>query len=268
MKYQTKSTLFWILSFLLMAAAAIYQRTTGPTYPVRGKITLLGEEIKYKLIRTWEGTTDAEVTVKVSNQEIEGKYRYKRYKSHDEWTEKPMLRKDDQLIATLPNQAAAGKAMYEIYLGKGDQMTKIVEKPLVLRYKGEVPKPVLIVHIFLIFLAMMFSMRTGIEALIKGKNLVKYTLWTVILLAIGGMTLGPIVQKYAFGAFWTGWPFGHDLTDNKTLAAFVMWVVAWLQVRKNPDKRGWVIAALVVLLMVYLIPHSTMGSEIDYTKTE
>jgi len=268
MKYQTKSTLFWILSFLLMAAAAVYQRTTGPTYPVRGKITLQGEEIKYKLIRTWEGTTDAEVTVKVTNQEIEGKYRYKRYKSNDEWSEKPMRRDGDQLVATLPNQAAAGKVMYEIYLGKGEEMTRLEAKPAVLRYKGEVPLPILIIHIILIFSAMMFSMRTGIEALIKGKNLVKYSLFTVIFMGIGGMILGPIVQKYAFDAYWTGWPFGHDLTDNKTLAAFVLWVVAWFQVRKNPNKRGWVIAAAILLLMVYLIPHSTMGSEIDYTKAQ
>jgi hypothetical protein len=268
MKYQTKSTLFWILSFFLMAGAAVYQRTTGPTYPVRGKITLQGEEIKYKLIRTWEGNTDAEVIVKVTNQEIEGKYRYKRYKSNDEWTEKPLRRDGDQLIATLPNQAAAGKVMYEIYLGKGEDMTRLVEKPAVLRYKGEVPLPILIIHIILIFSAMMFSMRTGIEALIKGKNLVKYSLLTVIFMGIGGMILGPIVQKYAFDAYWTGWPFGHDLTDNKTLAAFVLWVVAWLQVRKNPNKRGWVIAAAILLLAVYLIPHSTMGSEIDYTKAQ
>jgi len=268
MKYQTKSVLFWILSFILMAAAAIYQRTTGPTYPVRGKITVEGKEIKYKLIRTWEGTTDAEISVTVNDQETEGKYRYKRFRSNDEWTEKPMRRDGNNLIATLPNQEAAGKATYEIYLGKGDQMTKLEEKPLVLRYKGVVPLPVLIVHIIIIFMAMMFSMRTGIETLFKGKNLVKYSLWTVILLGVGGMILGPIVQKYAFDAYWTGWPFGHDLTDNKTLAAFVLWLVAWLQVRKNPNKRGWVIAAAVLLLMVYLIPHSTMGSEIDYTKAE
>lgn len=268
MKYQTKSVLFWILSFFIMAAAAVYQRTTGPTYPVRGTAEVLGEQIKYKLIRTWEGSTDAEIVIAAVNPEIEGKYRFKRFKSHDEWTEKPMLRTGNNLIATLPNQAAAGKAMYEIYLGKGEQMIKLEEKPLVLRYKGIVPTPVLIVHVVIIFLAMMFSMRTGIEALIKGKNLVKYSMWTVILMGVGGMILGPIVQKYAFDAFWTGWPFGHDLTDNKTLAAFVLWVVAWLQVRKSPNKRGWVIAAALLLLMVYLIPHSTMGSEIDYTKAQ
>jgi di/tricarboxylate transporter len=125
---------------------------------------------------------------------------------------------------------------------------------------------VLIPHIIIIFLAMMFSMRAMFEAFIKGKNLVKYSMWTVILLTVGGMIFGPIVQKYAFDAYWTGWPFGGDLTDNKTLVSFVLWVVAYFMVRKNPKRRGWVIAAAIVLLLIYLIPHSMFGSEIDYTQ--
>lgn len=266
MKYRTKSILLWILSFILMAGAAVYQRMTGPTYPAHGKVVIAGETIKYKLIRTWEGTTDAEVTVKVPDQKIEGKYRFKRYKSYDKWSEKPMVRKGDSLIAYLPGQAAAGKVQYEIYLGTNGNFTKLEEDPLTLRYKGAVPLWILIPHIITIFLAMLFSTRTGIEALINGRNLVNYTKWTVILFTIGGLILGPIVQKYAFGVYWSGWPFGQDLTDNKTLIAFVMWVTAYFQVRNNPNKKGWVIAASIVLLLVYMIPHSMFGSEIDYTQ--
>lgn len=266
MNYRTKSLLLWIAAFLLMAAAALYQRTTGPTYPTRGKVSIGGEEIKYKLIRTWEGSTDARITIKIPNQNIVGKYRMKRYKSHDEWSWQPMSREGDLLVARLPGQPAAGKVMYEIYLGQGDQFTNLTEEPLILRYKGHVPLWILIPHIIIIFMAMMFSMRTGFEALIKGKNLVKYSLWTVILLTVGGLFLGPLVQKYAFDVYWAGWPFGQDLTDNKTLAAWIMWVAAYFQVRNNPRRRGWVIAAAVVLLAVYLIPHSMFGSEIDYTQ--
>ncbi|NCA84834.1 MAG: hypothetical protein EOM83_04580 [Clostridia bacterium] len=266
MDYRTKSLLLWIAAFLLMAAAALYQRTTGPTYPTRGKVSIGGEEIKYKLIRTWEGSTDARITIKIPNQNIVGKYRMKRYKSHDEWSWQPMSREGDLLVARLPGQPAAGKVMYEIYLGQGDQFTNLTEEPLILRYKGHVPLWILIPHIIIIFMAMMFSMHTGFEALIKGKNLVKYSLWTVILLTVGGLFLGPLVQKYAFDVYWAGWPFGQDLTDNKTLAAWIMWVAAYFQVRNNPRRRGWVIAAAVVLLAVYLIPHSMFGSEIDYTQ--
>lgn len=266
MKYRTRSIFLWILSFVLMAGAGAYQRMTGPTYPVSGKTKIAGETVKYKLIRTWEGDTDAEVTVEVENETIEGRYRFRRFKSFDDWSEKPMEHRGNELIARLPNQPPAGKVEYQILLGKNGNFESLEEKPLILRYKGVVPGFVLIPHIITIFLAMMFSMRAGFEALIHGRNLVSQTLWTLILLTVGGMILGPIVQKYAFDAYWTGWPIGTDLTDNKTAAAFIMWILAYLRVRKNPNQRGWVIAAAIVLLAVYMIPHSMLGSEIDYTQ--
>jgi len=83
-------------------------------------------------------------------------------------------------------------------------------------------------------------------------------------LGIGGMILGPIVQLYAFGDLWTGWPFGGDWTDNKTLFAFVFWVIAFFVLRKNRSNRLWPIIAFVALLAIYLIPHSMGGSELDY----
>jgi len=266
MKYRTKSTLLWILAFFLMAASAIYQRSTGPTYPKKGKVTINQQEIKYKLLRTWEGETEAAIKIEVADNSITGNYKFKRFKSHDEWNEKPLVREGNNLVGSLPNLPPAGKMMYEVTLSDGQQQFKLRDESVVLRYKGAVPMFVLIPHIIFIFMAMMFSTRTGMEAIIKGKNLVSYSLWTVILFAFAGMFLGPVVQKYAFDAYWTGWPFGTDLTDNKTLAAMVLWVVAYFQVRKSPNKWGWVLAASILLFVVYLIPHSMLGSEIDYTK--
>jgi hypothetical protein len=37
---------------------------------------------------------------------------------------------------------------------------------------------------------------------------------------------------------------------------------------QNKSHRAWVIVASVVLMLVYMIPHSLMGSEIDFTQVE
>jgi hypothetical protein len=179
-----------------------------------------------------------------------------------------MERDGDHLVARLPNLPPAGKMEYEVYIGRDDQLVNLTSDPPILRYKGVVSKWVLIPHVFIIFLAMMFSTRAGLEALIKGKNMVNYAMWTVILFGVGGMIFGPIIQKYAFDAYWTGWPFGTDLTDNKSLVTFVVWIVAWLRVRHNPQRRWWVLLASVVLIITFLIPHSMMGSELDFTEIE
>lgn len=117
---------------------------------------------------------------------------------------------------------------------------------------------------------MLISTRAGIEAIANGPSQFKFSFLATIFLISGGLILGPIVQKYAFGAYWTGWPlkglfnFG-DMTDNKTAIAVLAWVVALLFTRKNQKARGWIIAASIIMLLVYLIPHSMFGSEIDHT---
>lgn len=265
MSHLTKSILFWIISFLLMGSLAVYQRLTGPTHPARGSVTLAGETIKFKLLRSHETDADAPVKIEVTNQEVTGNVIYKRLKVEEDWVSLSMVRQGNELIAYLPAQPPAGKLEYFVELTSQGQTVQLEEDAVVIRYKGRVPPFVLIPHIFFMFFAMLFSLRTGIEAIVKGPELLRYTILTTLFLVIGGALLGPVVQKYAFGAYWTGWPFGHDLTDNKTLIALLGWVIAWNRIRKNPAKRGWVIAAAIILIAVYLIPHSVLGSELDYT---
>ncbi|MCF8229566.1 MAG: hypothetical protein K9G58_02320 [Bacteroidales bacterium] len=268
MNRKIRSVLLWILSFLLMAVFAIYQRMTGPTYPVNSSATIEGVALDYHFPRSQDSDEDAMVEVETKDPDIKGTFHFRRYKSHDKWTTIPMERVDGKLRASIPRQPAAGKVMYKVDIEKNGTVKRITEEPVIIRFKGSVPDQVLYPHIFFIFLAMVFSIRTGIEALLKGKYTYLYTIITTLLLLLGGMILGPIVQKYAFDAYWTGWPFGHDLTDNKTLVSFILWIIAFFVLRKNKENRSWPIIASLALIAVYLIPHSVLGSELDYTAIE
>ena len=192
--------------------------------------------------------------------------RYKRFKSHDEWKEDAMKNTGGELCYYLPEQPAAGKIMYQIFLTDGDKRIPLTEEPINIRYKGSVPMGVIIPHILFMFLSMLFSFRAGIEVLRKGRKIVSLAWMATLSLLVGGLILGPIVQKYAFDAYWTGWPFGHDLTDNKTIVSFIFWLIACIVLLRNPNKKSWVLAAAIIQLLIYLIPHSMFGSELDYTQ--
>lgn len=269
--FYKRSWLLWVITILFTLFIAVWQRSTGPTYPKKGQVEIGNEVIKYKLIRSDEvegETVETEISIKAP-ENINGSYIYKRYKSFDEWTEKPLERRGDELILSIPRQPKAGKMEYQISMTDGTQTVKFPEEPVIMRYKGVVPKlPVLLPHVLMMLLAMIFSTRTGLEAIFRRHNTFRLSLWTLIFLSIGGLILGPIMQKYAFDAFWTGWPFGHDLTDNKTIVAWTFWLIAVIAVYKVRTRRVMVIIAAIILLAIYSIPHSMMGSEIDHTKTE
>jgi hypothetical protein len=261
-----KKALLWILAFLLTAFVLLYQRVTGPTYPKRVKMELAGETVSAELLRTHVITADCPVRLSVPSQDTVGYVRYKRFPTGDSWTRLDMRREGSDLLAQLPKQPMAGKLAYQVVLSSQGQETILPsDEPVVMRYKGEVPGPVLILHILVIFGALFFSFRAGFEAIRKDGNVRKLAIITAVFLFVGGIILGPLMQKYAFDAWWTGFPVGKDLTDTKTLFALLGWIIALIAGRSGRPARGWYLAAFALTLIVFLIPHSVLGSELDYS---
>jgi len=263
-----KKILFWIIAFLITASTAYFQKLTGPTYPLQGKVKIDDSQIAFKLERSHYSTSDYELKIKVQNKEITGILMWRRHKTDDSWVNISLARKNDLLLGSLPAQPPAGKLDYRVILKYQEKETSLTgEKLVTIRFKGEVPGALLISHIIAIFAAMLFSTRAGIEALDPRGNPRKLALWTLGLLILGGFILGSAVQKLSFGQFWTGVPFGYDLTDNKTLIALIGWIAAVVAGRGGRKARCWVLAASALLLVAFLIPHSLLGSELKYSKT-
>jgi len=264
-----RKALLWILALVITLSSAVYQRMTGPTHPFRGRTDIAGVEVAYRLLRSAETTEDCRVGVRVSDPGVEGRLLYKRYPTEDPWTITPMTREGERLYAYLPRQPAAGKLAYKVILTvDGADHLLTGKDPLIFRFKDPVPNAALIPHIIIMFLAMLVSTRAGLAALDKRSNPRRLAIWATALIIVGGFIFGPIVQKYAFGVYWSGFPFGTDLTDNKTALALVAWIAALIAGRKNRPARPWVLAASVVTLLVYLIPHSLLGSELDYSQLD
>lgn len=264
-----KSILLWLIAFVLTVFTAAYQRLTGPTYPISGKATIGGNVIEYKLDRTHGGESDHPIEVNVEDKDISGQLVWKRYKTNDEWISVEMQRENGTLIAFLPHQPPAGKLIYHVILKRNEESIVIPEKgEVIIRFKGDVPIYFLIPHIIFIFGAMLLSARTGLEYFNEGKKFKPLTILTFIFVILGGFIFGPIVQKYAFGAFWTGFPFGHDLTDNKILVGFIGWLLALIAIYKFKNPKRWIIFASILMFIIFLIPHSLLGSELDYNELD
>lgn len=260
-----KPVLLWILAIVLTMATAVYQRMTGPTYALSGTTWFEDVLISYRFERSHGGTSGAPVNVTTDEPDVRGTVLWKRFKSHDDWQKLAMKREGAVLTAVLPAQPPAGKLLYQIRFERHDATMLFPPDPVVIRYKGEVPLWILIPHVIAMFGAMLFSARTGLEYFSVRPTYDRLLWWTLGFLFVGGLILGPLVQLYAFDAWWTGWPFGTDLTDNKTALAFLVWVGAAVALKRSKKPGRWILAASMIMLLVYLIPHSLFGSELDFT---
>lgn len=258
------------MAFLITAASAVYQRVTGPTYPIKGSVSFAGFLIKFKLPRSAENREHCRVVINLPEKapdDLQGYLEFRRHKTDAPWNILAMKKEGQQLVGFLPKQPAAGKLEYLIHLVQNSQEISLTgEKPVIIRFKSPVPKLLLLAHVLVIFLSMLFSTQAGLMALLNTDDYVTIVKWTAILMFIGGFILGPLIQKFAFGVFWSGFPIGKDLTDTKTLLAMLAWIAALASGRKAKPRRGWVIAASVITLIIFLIPHSLLGSELKWTE--
>jgi hypothetical protein len=256
------SAWLWTLAVLLTLFSAAWQRTTGPTYELSGRAELGGAEFAYVLHRTHAGPGDHEVRLAGLPEDFAGTVEWKPRGSSAAWTTVPMRREGDALTAALPHQPPAGRLWYRVRLERGPGSLLLPpERPAAIRFRGDVPAAVLLPHIVLMFLAMLFSMRAGFEAFRRAPRTKALAWWTVATMLVGGIVLGVFVTNHAFGEWWTGWPVGGDLTDTKTLIAFLFWLAAALVPARRWPGRAAVVLAAVVTLVIFLIPHSWAGGE-------
>ena len=276
-----KKFTLWFLAIIITLGAAYYQRKTGPTYPKAVNVSVNDSIYEVKLVRSLGLDERPEVKLKITDTSLQAKLYYKRLKTTDKYSVSEFrykvypvnsfimnkvfkITEERGFFAEVPQQPPAGKLQYYIEVTDSKGTSSLMkETPLTIRFKGTVPSYILTPHILFMFLAMLFSTLAGLLAIVKHPSFRKYSLWTLILLTAGGMILGPLVQKYAFGELWTGVPFGWDLTDNKTLIAFIFWIFAVFMNRKK-EKPFYTILAAIVLLLIFSIPHSMFGSELDY----
>ncbi len=266
------SAALWAAAFVVTVLLALFQRMTGPSYPLRGEASLsTGEVITFRLPRSDEGRGTLRVTLPKPAADQSLSLEWRRWPTDEEFSIIPMTDSGDDLLeASIPQQPAAGKVEYRIRENSEGTPSLIpATETVVARYRGSVPAGILIPHILAMFSSMLVSTRALFEVLRpdqpRGRGLVLVAMGFLI---VGGLILGPIVQKFAFGAYWTGWPMGHDLTDNKTLIAFIAWLPAAVAAARGMKTRAVVVIGWIVMMGVFLVPHSMRGSELDWSSVE
>ena len=265
-----KKFLYWFLAVVITLVLSIYQRTTGPTYPKKLTVELRGGSYKVKLPRSGV-QQDELVKLQIPEDlphELESdqtapvtmSLHYRRFPTSDEYTSVDFRWKDGAWQAALPVQPVAGKLQYYLTIDGKDYLK---DDPIVIRFRNDVPAGILIPHILLMFGAMLLAVYTFL-LVVTGRDYAKWLKLTVGIMFVGGFVFGPLVQHAAFGPWWTGFPYGTDLTDNKTLLSFLFFLVALATLKWKYNK--WVVgAAVVFMVLIFSIPHSAYGSEYDYS---
>jgi hypothetical protein len=181
--------------------------------------------------------------------------------------------------ARLPELEKGTKLKYWITASNADGVK--VRVPMdpgkfgVLKYKGKASNVVVGAHILFMFGAFFFMAMSFLAAIeiLRGredkKNAVCAARWVLASTFIGGWPLGFLLNYQTFGMLWEGFPFGYDVTDNKTQVIFILWLVSlllswgsFIGKGEEKDRLGRkafalaIVACFVVSLALFILPHS------------
>ena len=182
-------------------------------------------------------------------------------------------------FGAIPSQKRGTKVEYYLEARAGRDLAvrvpKETERPgFTFIYKGTANQAVLVVHIVLLFVALLLFLLCGFlafRALTHRRVVVDIPrlgfLGTVIFF-ISAFPLGMIVAFQRYGTPWMGFPVGGDLTGNKSIVILLYWVAASLLYRGSIMKRDPArdlfgrkplpyiyLVGVILVVVIYLIPH-------------
>ncbi len=274
------------VAFLFTLLLLIFTRKTTAVRSVHETVSQRGLLIDHTTVPKQVGDEIPVISAKVEGaSEVRLVYKIGKVGEYQSVKMTPKPGEKNIFVATIPHHPKGTKVWY--YLEAVDQVEgeeiKVTLpqrksdqiKPIRLKFEGEVPVYIVIPHVLSIFAAIFFATLTLFSAidLKKGKTTLKRSVQlctiTLLLLFIGFFPFGWAMNYFAFGVLWEAFPFGSDVTDNKSQIMFLFWLFTLLMVKgtlwgKREHKsflsdRGYstlVIVSFVVSIIILAIPHS------------
>ena len=204
------AALLWIAALALMVGAAVWQRLTGPTHPRRGTTAIAGQDVRWRLLRSSVSGEPFMVALPAP-EGVTGAVHYRRYPTDEPFREvrDEPRRAERSWASCRPSPRPGSSSTTSRSRRPPGRSGSPRASPSSCASRATCRPCVLIPHVVTMFVSMMIGIRAALAAALGRPEARRYAWVAVVGIAIGGLVLGPIVQKYAFGAYWTGWPFGE-----------------------------------------------------------
>ncbi len=275
-----------IVAFLFTLFLLAFTRKTTAVRSVDKMVEMQGVSIEHVTVPKQVGDEIPVISAKlVGASEIRLVYKIGKEGEYQSIKMSPKPGEENVFIASIPIHPKGMKAWYylEAIDRRDSEEVKITlpEKssgqvdPIRLKFEGQVPAYVIIPHVLTIFAAIFFATLTLFTAvdIKKGKGTlarsVKYCSVMFLFLFIGFFPFGWAMNYFAFGVLWEAFPFGRDVTDNKSQIMFLIWLSTLFTVkgtvwgkgegRNLVSDRGYsslVIFSFIATMIILAIPHS------------
>jgi len=274
------------LALLLTVVFLIFSRMTTAVRSVHETVLQHGILIDHQTVPKQVGDEIPVVSARVEGaSEVRLVYKIGEDGEYTSVEMTPVPGEENVFTASIPLHPKGVKAWYYLEAvglrGEGEVKVTLPEKrpgqvrPIKLKFEGEVPAYIVLPHVLCIFggiffaILALFSVADVRRGKVSLKKSVKFPLLAFVLLFLGFVPFGIPMNYYAFGVTWEAFPFGWDVTDNKSQILLLVWLFTLFLVkgtllgkgesRNLVSDRGfavWVIISFIITVVIFGVPHS------------
>ncbi len=151
---------------------------------------------------------------------------------------------------------------YRLEAGAGGRVRIPSAGELRARFEEEVRAELLAGHVVLTLVAGVLLLTAFHRALgeltgLHARGTHRVWIWHAMsMFVLGAVVVGSIISSRALGTSWGGWPFGADVTDTKSEAIVLYWLMLLvLTVRRPRVSAVGTVAGALATMGLYLLPH-------------
>jgi len=254
-----KKEVSWFLTIVITAYVAMLQLIMESAYPIITEVNTGKQKINVQLIRSYEGDKDCPIILPIEDIAVKG-YLIFNLKSDSVNQKKIDLKREgDNLIGYLPAQIPSTDVEYRVFLER-EKTSLVVNdgKPITIKFKGKVPHYLIFSNGLLITLVILLSNLTGFFAVFGIKSYRWMIYLTLISFLFLNFFLHPLVQKYSLN----NWSYSLTVwsLNSKIFFASLIWMITLLLFQRK-NYRLLPIFASIITVVIFLIPHHTVGEE-------
>jgi hypothetical protein len=249
-----QTIILWIGAFVVSFLFAFGNRFISVEYPETGSFGINMKKVTYQFEKVYRGQDDYKIIIRTGIDSLKGNILWRVKNGHSEWKVAPMKMSGNILTGKIPNQRPSTIVEYRVKVWKDGKIYYLPRSgKITLTYLSTVPSSIMGFYYLTLYLALIFSVRTGLEYFNENQKIKKLALFTIMIWIANVIVFNPVRHSYELstriGA--TVLPISK-LFDIQHLSILIIWILGIILIFNLKKYRIWAAIISIITLITFL----------------
>ncbi len=222
-----QSLILWIGAFVICFLFGFWNRLASPEYPVTGSFGINMKKVTFKFEKIYRGKNDYKIAVVTEADSLNGSIFWRLKNSNSGWNVIPMKLSDNTLSGEIPHQSPSTLVEYRVKVWKDSKIFYLPRSgKITLKYLSNVPSSIMFFYFLTLYLALIFSVRTGLDYFNENQKIKKLSLFTIMIWIANVIVFNPVKHSYELSTRIGGTILRiTDLFDILHVTLLLIWIL-------------------------------------------